>query len=298
MKRVGWLDLAEVGGTLGIRFFVVVCTVFGRAPARFFLRFLAFYYVLFNAPARRASRSWLGKALGRERVPFAMVNAHILHFAQVALDRLFLVRRQMQHFDMRNHGLHHVREIIARKRGTLLLGSHLGSFEAMRALADAEQMRVNVLGYFANAGMINAALDRLDPRNTTRVIEIVPGKIDFIFEAQECIERGEHVAVLGDRVGLGGATVEIEFMGAAAEFPTGVYVLAHTLRCPVYLFFCLYSDPNRYDIYRELFAEQVILPHGTRKEALAGYAHQYADRLAHYGRLAPYNWFNFFDFWI
>jgi len=23
----------------------------------------------------------------------------------------------------------------------------------------------------------------------------------------------------------------------------------------------------------------------------------YADRLTHYCRLAPYNWFNFFDFW-
>jgi predicted LPLAT superfamily acyltransferase len=24
---------------------------------------------------------------------------------------------------------------------------------------------------------------------------------------------------------------------------------------------------------------------------------RYADRLTHYCRIAPYNWFNFFDFW-
>ena len=24
---------------------------------------------------------------------------------------------------------------------------------------------------------------------------------------------------------------------------------------------------------------------------------RYADRLAHYARSAPYNWFNFYDFW-
>lgn len=298
MKRVGWLDLAEAGGAFGIRFFVVVCTLFGRAPARLVLRFLAIYYALSHATARRASRSWLGKVHGLERVPFAMVYTHILRFTQVTLDRLFLARRQMRHFEVHNHGLNHYEVICARKRGSLLLGSHLGSFEAMRAQADSEDMRINVLGHFANAGMINSALEQLDPRKLTRVIEITPGKIDFIFEAKECIEKGEHIAVLGDRVGLGGTTVEIDFMGAAAEFPTGVYVLAHALNCPVYLIFCLYSDPNRYDVYRELFAERVILPRETRKETLAGYARQYANRVEHYGRLSPYNWFNFFDFWI
>lgn len=167
----------------------------------------------------------------------------------------------------------------------------------MRALADLGGVRVNVLGHFGNARMINAALQRLDPRYMTRLIEIEPGRIDFIFKVKECIERGEHVAILADRVGLGGETVEVEFMGASARIPSGVYLLAHTLRCPVYLVFALYKEPNRYDIHCELFAEEVVLPRKARSEAVAQYAQQFADRLSHYGRLAPDNWFNFFDFW-
>ena len=82
-----------------------------------------------------------------------------------------------------------------------------------------------------------------------------------------------------------------------AVAPSGVYLLAAALHCPVYLIFGLYRDPNRYDIHCELFAEEVVLPRNARPAGIAVYAQLYADRLAHYGRLAPDNWFNFFDFW-
>lgn len=297
MKRVGWLDVAETGGVLGIQFFVIVCTLFGRTPARMFLRVVALYYSLFHTTARRASRNWLEKIHGPGRATFAMTYAHLLRFSQVALDRLFFVRRQMWRFKIHTHGEESLRALRESKKGAILLSAHLGSFEALRALADLGDVRVNILGHFGNAKMINAALQRLDLRYMTRLIEIEPGRIDFIFKVKECIERGEHVAILADRVGLGGETVEVEFMGAPARVPSGVYLLAHTLRCPVYLVFALYNEPNRYDIHCELFAEEVVLPRKARSEAVAKYAQQFANRLSHYGRLAPDNWFNFFDFW-
>ena len=68
MKRVGWLDMAEVGGVLGIRLLVVVSTVFGRAPARWLLHPVVLYYWVFGATARRASRDWLEKVYATRRV--------------------------------------------------------------------------------------------------------------------------------------------------------------------------------------------------------------------------------------
>ncbi len=65
----------------------------------------------------------------------------------------------------------------------------------------------------------------------------------------------------------------------------------------MYLIFTTYSEPNRYDIRCEPFAERVVLPRGARSEAIARYAQRYADRLSHHARRAPDNWFNFFDFW-
>ena len=114
---------------------------------------------------------------------------------------------------------------------------------------------------------------------------------------QAAIERGELVAVLGDRVGVNEKTATANFLGAPARFPTGPYTLAALLRCPIYLTFGLYRAPNRYDLYCEPLCEQLELPRGAREAALAAHVQRYADRLEHYCRLAPHDWFNFYDFW-
>lgn len=297
MKRAGWLDVPETGGAFAIRFLVIVCTVFGRAPARAFLRLVAAYYTLTHRTSREASRNWLQRVHGSGRVTTRMVYSHILCFAQVSLDRLFLVRGQLWRFDLRGFGEEHLRAARASKRGVIFLGAHLGAFEALCALAETDDVRVNIVGYFGNAKRINAALRRIAPRGAVRLIEIQPGTVEFVFTIQDCIDRGEHVGILGDRVGLGGDTIEVDFMGAPARFPSGVYGLASVLRCPVYLVFGLYTKPNRYDIHCEPFAERVVLPRNGRSTALAEYAKRYAGRLEHYARMAPENWFNFFDFW-
>jgi predicted LPLAT superfamily acyltransferase len=79
--------------------------------------------------------------------------------------------------------------------------------------------------------------------------------------------------------------------------PVGPYLLAAILRCPIYLTFGLFHEPNRYDLYCEPFAERVELPRAAREEAARGYVQRYADRLEHFCRLAPDNWFNFYDYW-
>ena len=76
-----------------------------------------------------------------------------------------------------------------------------------------------------------------------------------------------------------------------------LFLLAAALKCPVYLVFGLYFEPNRYELFCEPFAERIELPRKGRHEALAQVVQSYAQRLEHYARLAPDNWFNFYDFW-
>jgi predicted LPLAT superfamily acyltransferase len=145
--------------------------------------------------------------------------------------------------------------------------------------------------------MINASLRELAPDVEARLIEIRPDDPTFIFDVERLISGGELVGTMGDRVGEDGKAAQVPFLGAPAPFPTGPYLLAAALNCPMYLAFGIYQEPNRYTLYCEPFAERVVLPRSSRAEALAGYAARYAGRLEHYCRLAPYNWFNFFEFW-
>jgi predicted LPLAT superfamily acyltransferase len=69
------------------------------------------------------------------------------------------------------------------------------------------------------------------------------------------------------------------------------------LKVPVILSFGLYRGGNRYDLHFETFADSVSIERRDRPAALARLVQKFADRLAHYAKLAPYNWYNFYDFW-
>jgi predicted LPLAT superfamily acyltransferase len=104
--------------------------------------------------------------------------------------------------------------------------------------------------------------------------------------------------MLGDRLAeRNDRAVHVDFLGGKARFPSGPFLLAHLLSCPVYLVFALFSEPNRYDVHCELFADRIRLPRETREESVKEYAQKYAARIEHYVRQSPKNWFNFFEFW-
>ena len=69
------------------------------------------------------------------------------------------------------------------------------------------------------------------------------------------------------------------------------------LKRPVVLMLGIYRGGNRY----ELHFEQLFDPDGVDRTQRAACVEQavraYAARLEHYCRQAPYNWFNFYDFW-
>jgi predicted LPLAT superfamily acyltransferase len=294
MKRHSWLEIAEAGSVLGLRIVLFACDVLGRPAARALLYPIVAYYALFHATARRASRRYFAH-LGI--APSAGTTyRHLLRFAQCALDRLFLLRGRTDLFEVTAHGHDHLLRLQAEKRGAILLGAHLGSFEAMRAQSGNEDLPINIVGYFRNAANINSVLERAGCNVRARLIEVEPASMNFVLRLRELIERGEMVAVLGDRV-IAGDAVSANFLGAPARFSTGAFALAAMLRCPVYLTFALHKAPNRYDVYCEPFAEHVELPRKARKAALEVYVQRFAQRLEHYCRMAPDNWFNFYDFW-
>jgi predicted LPLAT superfamily acyltransferase len=294
-RKHDWIDVAERGSMAGLWFVAGLATLLGRRPARAFLRPLALYYTVSHRGARRASRDVLTLVNGRA-TPI-MQYRHMLRFSQCSLDRLFFLRGAWQAFEIHEHGEEHLRRTLDQGRGALLLGAHLGCYEAMQRLAEARGVRVNVVGDFRNARGISTVLERFAPAFRARLVELDPDDVSFVLRIREMIEEGELVALLADRAYPDGRTAEVELLGRRARLPTGPYALAAALGCPVLLTFALHRPPNRYDVYCEPFADRVEIPRRGRDAALAGHAQRFADRVSHYCRIAPDNWFNFYDFW-
>jgi predicted LPLAT superfamily acyltransferase len=289
-----WLRTSEMGSTFAIRLLIAICRLLGRGATRLLLVPVVLYFVAFAPGARRASRDYL-RRVGRPH-GFGAVFAHCLRFAHVTLDRLFFVLGKMQPFAITRTGKENLAALKRERRGALLLGAHVGSFEAMRAMAADEELPLNIVGYFKNARFINGVLAKLNPGLAARVIN-VEQNMSFMLSVKERIDAGEMVALLGDRVGLGDRVVEVELFGAPALLPAGPYWLAASLRCPVYLTFGLFHEPNRYDLYCEPFADRIELRRGERDADARAWAQRFAQRLEHYCRLAPDNWFNFYPVW-
>ena len=293
-----WLSFRERGSIFGIRFVVFLCTAFGRAPARLFISFLALWYFLFDGTARRASRDALTRLLGRPPTRREVLR-NIRTFACVALDRLFFTVGKTRQFEVDFHGEEHMRAMREQKRGAILLMAHLGSFDCGRAFAKKRDFAINIVGNFHNAAMISEALSALNPEVNLRLIDVGRPEdgVDFMFRIQRCIDAGELVAIMADRVGTDGKCADVPLLGGTVSLPTGPYLLAHALGCPVYFACGLFTEPNRYDLFCEPLAERIALPRKGREEALKVWMQKYAAFIEKYARQAPMNWFNFFPYW-
>ncbi|HEX6812659.1 MAG TPA: lipid A biosynthesis acyltransferase [Planctomycetota bacterium] len=295
-SQTTWLNKRERGTVLGIRVLFWFATVLGRPIAKPLVAMVALWYRLFDRRAVRSSRDWLTRVHGR-RPGFWAIFRHLHTFAQVTLDRVFLVTGRTKSLSFTRTGDELLVQQAATGRGAVLLGAHLGSYEAMRAGGHEDTVTIRILGYFQNAKMINSLLAELNPQRAAQVIHVGEDHVGVMATVQECLDHGQFVATLGDRTGLNQRNVEATFFGDPAWFAGGPFLLASILRCPVYLVFGLYRAPNRYDLHCERFADRIELPRKDRDGALKVWVQRYAARLEHHARQAPDNWFNFFDFW-
>jgi predicted LPLAT superfamily acyltransferase len=302
-----WADVAERGSALGLRITVWCYRLFGRPLSLVLVHGIVGYFFLTGRAARRASRAYLrrvaatpdgARALGRP----PDIWASFLHFRAFALaifDRLVLWLGRPEDFSFEVVGIERYKQLLARGRGAIVIGAHIGSFDALRALAQHDRRAVNVLMFTRHAPRINAIFRRLSPDFEMRIIETDPGAAETVLRIRACIERGELVAMLGDRVEADapGRACRVPLLGDPVPLPEAPYLLAGLLRCPLFLMVALRQGSGRYRVIAEVLAEEVEIPRREREKRVRELATAYAERLEHHCRTNPYQWFNFYDFW-
>ena len=290
-----WTRRAERGSPSLVRFMAWLSLRIGRRASRLLLLPIAAYFFASAAPARAAVRGYLRRVLGREPRLGEQLKVFST-FAATIHDRIYFLKQRFDLFDVRVHGA----QLFEEERGALLMGAHLGSFEAMRACGRAALggRRVAMAMYEVNARLMHQVLAAIEPTAVNDIVAL--GHMDSMLELGERLEAGQLVGVLADRTLGGEPTLEVDFLGDKAAFPTGPMRMAAALRQPVIFMAGLYRGGNRYDIHFEPlvdFSDAGETTRGERERRVREAVERYAARLERYCREAPDNWFNFHDFW-
>jgi len=292
-----WNERPEGGNRIAIRLGCSLGLHLGRAFVRALLYPSVAYFFLRRGPERRASRAFLARAFGRPASSWQVLR-HLHMYGQTMLDRIFLLSESLQRFEVSSHGLDVLERQMARGRGVLLLGAHIGSFEVLRTLGEKRPgVRVTAVMDRRQTQQMTEILHALNPKIAANVIDAGADPAELALAMHTAAKEGALIGLLADRARPGEAVHAVEFFGAPAQFPTSPYLIAALLELPVVLCFGLYRGGNRYDLYFETFADEIRIERRTRAAQLGGWAQRFASRLEHYTRLDPYNWFNFYDFW-
>ncbi len=184
---------------------------------------ITLYFVLFARGSRRHSKRYLERALGRP-VRARDLYRHVFTFSAMVLDRVYFARGHLHEFELHAHGTALMDELVAQGRGALLLGAHLGSFEALHAVgAGRPGLRVAMAMYPDNARMIHETLRAIAPQFHLDIITI--GRSHSTLAVRDWLDGGGLVGLLGDRVlgaeGPRANFIELPFLGHAARFSDG-----------------------------------------------------------------------------
>lgn len=302
-----WSRIAERGSIGAMRAGAFVHRRFGRGPIQIVLWLSAIYFFVASSAVRRGSRQYLEhlwaspegrKALARKPGSLAVVR-HIHSYAVSLYDRFVVWGGELDRYQVEHDGSERIFELASQRRGALLLGAHLGSYELLWFLSKQHDLAINVVVYYQNAERVNAFFEALNPGVKVRAIGLDPGSVNSAFQIKACIDRGEFVVILADRAPPGDRSREalVSFLGRRAGFPLSPFLLAGVLGCPVFLALCVRTGNTRYQTVLAPLREAEKIPRRERDKRARELVERYVGILESRCQQTPFEWFNFYRFW-
>ena len=294
---------------------------------------VGFFYFLFSKKARTESRRFLSKA-----APFITNPAiakkcqsslgplrHIISFSLALVEKLQswggkYTFRDIHFYD---DDINELVQGLENGKGAFLVCSHLGNAELLRGLASFNRTGVS------KRVPVTSIIDMQVTANFTRIMkELNPQSgLDIIGAGEigpdtavllgERLAAGELVVIAGDRTSAEAAgknltrvsrthwakePLRIPFLGEKAPFSPGAFYLAALMNAPVYFVFALrrgdLSIKPQYDMHVH---KSPLSFDCSRKERFAKsseLAHLFAAALEGYCKEQPFQWYNFYDFWL
>ncbi|PID63650.1 MAG: hypothetical protein CR974_01450 [Gammaproteobacteria bacterium] len=297
---MSWQQQRERGNAAGIRLALGVYRWLGKRFCYAISYPAMVYFYWSNAGLRRALADYYRQLRGLDSTIAYTPFANVKQFGFGIIDRLDVWLGRTERLNITRHNHHVLLQQAESGQGGVIFASHLGNFELSRA-AGRERLPVtlNVIVDYANAEKINSVMQAVNQDFLANVIAVEHIDMLLAMQLKEKVDAGEFVVISADRVNQksAGHSLAVPFLGRPAAFPTGPYILAKILGCPVFSLYAFRHSASDYEVYFHRLFERVTLPKRQREAAIKDYMRAYAQQLESYCRKYPQQWFNFYDFW-
>jgi predicted LPLAT superfamily acyltransferase len=283
------------GTPLGYRIFVFVIRTFGLSPSYILLRFVAFYYLLFSWSSTKHIYRYFRHfhRYGRIRSVLSIYRNYYI-FGQTLLDKVVVMAGIDNKLTYDFDGEENLRQIVKGGRGGILLSAHVGNWEAAGHLLRRLDTRINVVMYDGEHQQIKDYLQQVTGGRNLKVILIKPD-MSHVYAMGEALQKNELICLHADRFMEGNKTMVKNFLGEAACFPQGPFLLSSSFKVPVSVVFAFKESPTHYHFFGSSLLERSS--DESKSDFMDRLLSFFTQELEQKVKIYPEQWFNYFNFW-
>lgn len=191
-------------------------------------------------------------------------------------------------------GIENFEALQSREGGAIILTAHMGNYDlGAHLFAEISKRRIVMVRAPETDPQTRRYEEKLTERTVTDGL-----KIDFSTRASElaldlleALQRGEIIAIQGDRVTEGISALPATLFGKATQVPAGPFALAMTARVPIFPLFIIRLGRRRYRLVVSKPFE--VVRRRDRDEAFGRATEEWARELEAVVGSAWYQWFTF-----
>jgi predicted LPLAT superfamily acyltransferase len=283
------------GGLLGHQIFIFVLKYMGLSAAYFLIYFVAAYYFFFSRKSNRFILNYFKDT--HHYPPFKAriaVYWNYYTFGQILIDKVAI---NSGFADKYTFALEDEKHLAAMELGGFMISAHIGNWEMAGKKSDRIHKTMNLVMLDAEHQRIKHLLEEVMKE---RNINIIPLKNDLshLISIRHALDRGELIAIHGDRFMEGAKYIMTDFMGRQAKFPEGPFYLALRMNAPVSFAFAMKAGKRHYHFHATP-PRKYAMQTGKRitAEDLMPMLRDYVTAVETMLKKYPEQWFNYYDFW-
>lgn len=281
------------GTSAGYKIFVFLIKNIGIGGAYLLLRFVSLYYFLFSRSTSKPILSFYRIMLKFSKLKsLKLLYLNYFKLGQTLIDKVALMSGARTNFTFDFDGEQHLREMITKGSGGLLLSGHLGSWEAAGHLLKRLNTRINIVMYDGEDANIKQYMDAVTGEKSFNII-YVKDDLGHIYKINQALSNNEIVCMHADRFLPGNKTISADFLGMPAKFPEGPFLLAQRLKVPVVYVYAFKETNTHYHFY----STDIKYFDAQKGDTVQIVLDDYVKSLETMVRKYPEQWFNYYNFW-